>query len=151
MNALKTQIPEIQISFKNNTPYEERHSITQSKDAEQILRSTWDYETIDLQESFKIIFLNRANQVLGIHNHSLGGMAGTVVDIRLILSIALKTTSQGIILAHNHPSGNLKPSNADISLTKKIDSACKLLDIKLLDHIILTSEAYFSFQDDGYL
>ena len=105
MNALKTQIPEIQISFKNHTPYKERHSITQSKDAELILRSTWDDETLDLQESFKIIFLNRANQVLGIHNHSLGGMAGTVVDIRLILSIALKTTSHGIILAHNHPSG----------------------------------------------
>jgi len=80
---------------------------------------------------------------------SKGGITGTIADVRLILSVALKTLASGLILAHNHPSGNLKPSEADKQITSKIRQAAKLLDIELLDHIIISSEGYYSFTDDG--
>jgi DNA repair protein RadC len=83
---------------------------------------------------------------------SKGGITGTVADPRLVLSVALKTAATGIILAHNHPSGNLQPSSADIEITKKIDSACMFLDIKLIDHIIISPNGqFYSFIDEGIL
>ena len=98
------------------------------------------------------MYLNRANKVLGVYVASTGGMTGTVADIRLILGVALKTASTGIMLCHNHPSRYLKPSQTDISLTEKIKEAGKVMDIKLIDHLIITAgDNYFSFMDDGYL
>jgi DNA repair protein RadC len=82
---------------------------------------------------------------------STGGITGTVVDIRLLLSVALKTAATGIILAHNHPSGNLKPSEADKELTNKIKKASEYMDIKLLDHLIISSDSYLSFSEQGHL
>ena len=82
---------------------------------------------------------------------SKGGITGTIADVRLILSVALKTLATGLILAHNHPSGNLKPSEADIQLTQKVKDAAKLMDIEVLDHMILSSNGYFSFTDDGII
>jgi DNA repair protein RadC len=87
--------------------------------------------------------------VIGSYQLSKGGITGTIADVRLILSVALKTLASGLILAHNHPSGNLKPSEADKHITSKIRQAAKLLDIELLDHIIISSEGYYSFMDDG--
>ena len=89
--------------------------------------------------------------MLGIYNVSKGGISSTIVEIRHILYIALKTNSTGIILAHNHPSGNLKPSSTDINLTRKIKSACEIMDLKLQDHIILTKDNYYSFMEGGLL
>jgi DNA repair protein RadC len=89
--------------------------------------------------------------VLGISEISTGGFAGTVADPKVIFSIALKACASSIILSHNHPSGNLKPSQADLNLTRKIKSGGELLDIAVLDHIILTSDSYFSFADEGIL
>ena len=89
--------------------------------------------------------------MLGIYNVSKGGISSTVVEIRHILYIALKTNSTGIILAHNHPSGNLKPSSTDINLTRRIKSACEIMDLKLHDHIVLAKEGYLSFMDEGIL
>ena len=89
--------------------------------------------------------------MLGIYNVSKGGISSTIVEIRHILYIALKTNSTGIILAHNHPSGNLKPSSTDINLTRKIKSACELMDLNLTDHIILTKDNYYSFMEGGLL
>ncbi len=82
---------------------------------------------------------------------SKGGITGTIADVRLILSVALKTLATGLILAHNHPSGNLKPSEADKKITNKIRQAAKLLDIELMDHIIISNEGYYSFMDEGVL
>ena len=82
---------------------------------------------------------------------SKGGIKGTIADVRLILSVALKTLATGLILVHNHPSGNLKPSEADKHITSKIRQAAKLLDIELIDHIIISSEGYYSFMDEGVL
>lgn len=92
--------------------------------------------------------MNRANRVLGIYEVSSGGMSGTIAHPKLIFSTALITCASGIILAHNHPSGNAKPSSHDLELTKKIKMGGKLLDIEVLDHIIMTAEGYFSFTDE---
>jgi DNA repair protein RadC len=97
------------------------------------------------------MFTNRANKVLGIFELSTGGVSGTVADPKLIFAAALKVAASGLILSHNHPSGNLQPSQADIDLTRKIKEAGKLLEIQLLDHIILTTEGYYSFADEGLI
>lgn len=106
--------------------------------------------SISLQEQFAVMYLNRANKVLGVHIHSKGGITGTVADPHLILSTALLTASTSIILCHNHPSGNLKPSRADEELTQKIKEAGKFLEIKVLDHLIISEgESYYSFAEEG--
>ncbi len=106
---------------------------------------------MELREEFKILLLNRANKVLGLVNISTGGVSGTVSDPKIIFASALKANASGIILAHNHPSGNLKPSEADLNLTNKVKKAGQLLEIAVLDHIILTSEQYFSMADEGMI
>ena len=96
------------------------------------------------------MYMNRNNRVLGVYPLSEGGLTGTVADIRLILGIALKVAATGIILCHNHPSGNLKPSQADIQLTQRVREAGKLLDIPLIDHLIISPVCEFmSFSDEG--
>ncbi len=102
-------------------------------------------------EEFWVIFLNRQNNVIKLDCISKGGVSGTVVDIRLILKPAIECLASGMILAHNHPSGNLKPSQEDISLTKKVKEAASMMDISLQDHIIIGDQAYFSFADEGLL
>ena len=103
------------------------------------------------QEEFILICLNNSNQIIGYYSLSKGGMTGTIVDVRMLFNIALKTTCTGIILTHNHPSGKLQASEADKTLTSKIKQGCKVLDINLLDHIIITNESYYSFGDEGIL
>jgi DNA repair protein RadC len=102
-------------------------------------------------EEFKIMLLSRHNRVLGLVDISLGGTAGTMADPKVIFAAAIKGNASGIILAHNHPSGNLRPSQADIDLTRKIKTGGQILDIGVLDHIILTSEGFFSFTDEGMM
>lgn len=103
-------------------------------------------------EEFKILLLNRSNKALGIAPISLGGTAGTVTDVKIIMQYALKTNAQAIIICHNHPSGNYKPSESDTKITKKIKDAASLLDLQLMDHLIITPhEGYFSFADNGLL
>lgn len=143
------KIAEIQVSY--NAPDKKREKITSGEKAYEVLYNSWNKGSLELQEEFKILFLNRANEVLGIYELSKGGIAGTVVDIRLIFSVALKCNAVGIILAHNHPSGTLKPSDADINLTRKIKKCSEFMDITLLDHIIVTKYGYYSFSNDGIL
>lgn len=138
---------EIQISY---SPVHQT-KIKSSMDIYNYLKTVWDSENMKIFEEFKVIYLNQSNKVLGVRTISQGGIASTVVDLRIILSIALKTLATGIILSHNHPSGNLVPSHPDKLLTKKIKKACELLDIQLLDHVIMTTDAYFSFADTGEL
>jgi len=102
-------------------------------------------------EEFWIILLNRANEVIDRKNISKGGVSGTVADAKLIFKVALDKLSSGIILCHNHPSGNLKPSQADLKLTRKLSEAGKNLDISVLDHLIIGNKGYFSFSDEGIL
>ena len=108
-------------------------------------------EHIHLQEQFVVMYLNSSHKVLGIYAHSKGGITGTVADVRLILCTALKLLATGIILAHSHPSGSLKQSKNDEILTKHFQKASNFLDIKLLDHLILTPDSYKSFVQEGLL
>lgn len=145
------QVAEIQLTYKSNVKPSLRPKITCSKDAYEVLLENWDGSQIEFVEQFKTMLLNRANKVLGIFNVSTGGISGTVADPKVIFGAALKAPACGIILAHNHPSGNLSASHADIELTKKLRDGGRLLDIQLLDHIIVTQEGYFSFADEGLL
>lgn len=113
----------------------------------------FDKNTIALQEQFIVLYLNRANMVLGAHQVFTGGITGTVADIRIILGVALKSMACGMIISHNHPSGVLTPSVADKELTSKIKQAGQVMDINLLDHIIVSpyEGSYYSFADEGIL
>jgi DNA repair protein RadC len=102
-------------------------------------------------EEFWLLMLNRANKIIDKKRISAGGVSGTVTDIKLILKEAIVKTASGIIVCHNHPSGNIKPSNSDIQLTKKLLNACKFIDIPLLDHVIVSFSDYYSFADEGRL
>lgn len=148
---INCEVAEIFVSYSHHVPSKERIKVTSHKDAEKVFRYAWDDRTIELYESFKVILLNRNNRLLGVRSISEGGMAGTVVDVRLIFSIALKTAAHSIVIAHNHPSGNLNPSESDITLTKKIRDAGKILDISILDHLIITKDDFYSFADNNHL
>lgn len=124
--------------------------ITSSIDSYRELSKIWNND-LDLRERFVALYLNRNNKIIGYYTVSIGGVNGTVVDNKLIFSLALSLPASAIILAHNHPSGNLKPSSADINLTKNIKAAGKLLQIEILDHLIITSDGYMSFADEGLM
>jgi DNA repair protein RadC len=146
-------VSEIDIVYKKKVTcnVSERPVIKTSLDCYKICLHYWNHDKIELLEEFKVLFLNRANRVLQILPVSQGGMTGTVADPRLILAAAVKIAACSMILVHNHPSGNLKPSKADEELTFKIRAAARYFDINVLDHLIITSEGYYSFGDEGLL
>jgi DNA repair protein RadC len=126
----------------------ERPKVSASKDAYEIIKA----DLLDLpHEEFWIMLLNRANRVIKKQQVSQGGVAGTVADPKIIFKIAIEELASGIIVAHNHPSGNLTASHADITLTQKLKDGGKLLEIQVLDHLIIAGHKYFSFADEGLL
>lgn len=145
-NSLK----EIDIYYRNPLHLKEAPKISSSLDAVKYLRMVWG-NRIDHVEEFLILCLNRANVALGYARISRGGLSGTVADPKVIFQIALKANATSLILAHNHPSGNTDPSESDKVLTKKLLDAGRMLEIQVLDHVILTSTAYFSFADENIL
>jgi len=142
------KVAEVQISYRTDYKIQERPQINSSNDAYDILIQHWKQGSIEYLEEFKVILLNTNNRVLGIVDISVGGLQGTLADPKVIFAIALKTNSSKIILAHNHPSGNIKPSNTDIKLTQKLKEGGKLLEIDVCDHIIVTTDRYYSFADE---
>lgn len=133
---------------RKNSVYQEQSKIQSSKQIYELMKA----ELLDLDhEEFWVVFLNRTNKVVKKEQCSSGGISGTVVDSRLIYKRAIEERACSIILVHNHPSGNLKPSQADIDLTKKMKDSGKILDIPVLDHIIFTNNGYFSFTDESIL
>lgn len=144
-------VSEIEVSYQPKFKASERPKVSSSKDAYNILFQNWDQGKIELKEQFFILLLNRANRVLGMTEISSGGMSATVVDPKLVFGVALKCCASSLILCHNHPSGSLTASHEDILLTNKLVQAGKLLDLKILDHIILSKEGYLSFADQGLL
>jgi DNA repair protein RadC len=142
------ELAEIKVSYKSKQKNKVR--ISTSLDAFNVLYPLYDKETIELQEQFFLLLLNRMNIVLGWIKLSAGGTAGTIVDPKMVFGIALQTNACGIMLSHNHPSGNLLPSKNDVALTHNIVNSGKLLEITLLDHLIISpDEKYYSFADDG--
>lgn len=146
-----TRVADVELVYKTRVKASERPIIRDSKDIYNVLKQVWNENKIEMLEEFKVIFLNRANRVIGVYDASSGGLTGTVADRRLILAAAIKSLAVSIILSHNHPSGNLKPSKADEDLTQKIKTAAAYHDIRVIDHIIITNEGYYSFADEGLL
>ena len=150
MRTKSNIVAEISVSYKPaiaNKPV-----ISSALDAYNVLLEFFSENTIQLQEQFVAMYLNRSNRVLGCYRLSTGGITGTVADLRLILGTALKTAATAIIIGHNHPSGNLLPSQADKTLSINILEASKLMDIILYDHIILCTDGkYLSFADEGLI
>jgi DNA repair protein RadC len=146
-------VAEVSLIYVTKVKPSDRLTVKCSRDAQKIFFDSWNQNTIEHKETFKMLLLNRANKVLGITTISEGGLSGTVTDVRLIYQYAIKGNASGIIIAHNHPSGNINPSESDLKITNKIKEAGNLLDIQLLDHIILTAEReiFRSFADEGQL
>ena len=145
------EVAEIKLTYMSVVKPSLRPKITGSKDAYQILFENWDRSKIEFVEQLKVMLLNRANRVLGIFEVSSGSATGTVADPKLIFAAAIKANACGIIMAHNHPSGNLQPSQADIDLTRKMRDGGKLLEVQIVDHLIVSLEGYYSFADGGVL
>jgi len=149
---MKTQVNEIKIVYRERVAASQWPKVKSSKDMGKLLYDTWDKDTIALHETFKVVLLNNSNEVKLIYPLSVGGLTGTLVDIRILFALALKTLSVAIILTHNHPSGSLKASDADKALTQRIKNAAHTLDIKLLDHILIVPNGdYYSFADNGLI
>ena len=149
--SLLNTVAEVELVYKTTVKPSQRPQLKTSQDCYEVLKFTWDENKIEFVEQFKVILLNKAQRVLGIYEMSTGGVSGTVADPRLIFIAALKANAVNIVLSHNHPSGNLRPSKSDEELTYKIKECGILLEIKVLDHIIISSEGYFSFADEGYI
>ena len=146
MKTYKANCPELKVQLKRDAI--KKVKITNSKDSADFFRELWD-DSIGIYESFFCIYLNNANNTIGWYKVSQGGITGTVADPRLIIKKALDVLATGIVMCHNHPSGQLRPSEIDLQLTEKIKQVGKFLDIHVLDHIILTEESYYSFSDNG--
>jgi DNA repair protein RadC len=150
MNLFTSQFAEIKISYSAKFKASEMKKISSSRDAYEIFLNIFDHN-LDYKECFFILLLNRANKVLGYNKVSEGGLSGTVADPKIIFQTALKANACALILGHNHPSGNIAPSDADIKLTRKLKNAGEFLDLPVLDHLIISSENYYSFADEGTL
>ena len=142
-------VGEVELTYKSTS--RSRSKIYSSEDAYKILLPTYKEGTICYKEYFKVLLLSQSNQVLGYTLISEGGITETCADVRVILQAALLTNSVALILAHNHPSGNTKPSRQDMEITKQVKDAARLMRITVLDHLILTDTGYYSFADEGEL
>lgn len=149
MTTYKGQLPELSLNYKSGEV--KRTKIASSKDAKGVFMELFNQGTIEYSEEFVMMLLNKANNTIGFMRVSTGGMSATIVDPKMIFSTALLAGATAMIVAHNHPSGNTQPSEADKRLTNKIVDAGKLLDIQVLDHLIITSDNYFSFADEGLI
>jgi DNA repair protein RadC len=137
-------VTEVQLIYKTRIKASDRPKISDMDDAVRIFRQYWSRDRIEHVEEVKILLLNRSNKVLGIATISLGGISGSVIDERIILQYAIKSNASAVILAHNHPSGNVEPSEADNRITTKLRNSLEMIGISLLDHIIITSDGHNS-------
>ena len=145
------KVAEVKLSYRGQQDASNRVKISDSKAIYQLLINNWEDGSIEHRECFKIVLMNRSNAVLGIFTASEGGISEIVVDIRMIMQAAILANASFIILTHNHPSGNLQPSWQDDDITRKIKAAANIHNITVLDHVIITSTAYYSYSDDGRL
>ncbi|MGE8555619.1 MAG: JAB domain-containing protein [Chryseobacterium jejuense] len=142
-------VNEIKLSYTRKGNSEKL--VSNSRDAIDVFRQHFDSDEIDYRESFFALYLNQNNKVLGIRKISESGISSTIVDVRIIMQTALLCNASSLIVAHNHPSGNLKPSAEDLKITQNLKDASEFFNIKLLDHCILTSTDYMSFADEGHI
>ena len=140
MKTQQTTISEVRLVYRTKVKASERLKVKCSKDAFDIFMGNWDQDSIEHIEEFKLMLLTRSNKVLGLTSISKGGISGTVTDVRIIFQYAIKANASGIIICHNHPSGNVHPSETDMKITRKIKESALLMDIQLLDHLIVIPE-----------
>ena len=145
------KVSEVELIYKKKQSTANAKKIDSSKIAFDILISLWDKNKIDYVEHFYALYLNRANKVIGSILLSTGGCVGTIVDVKVLIQGALLSNAQAIVIAHNHPSGSLIPSNSDLDITSRIKTACNYFEISLLDHLIIADNQYYSFKDEGRL
>lgn len=150
LSTLKNLVPEVKLRVTRGKKAN-NDIIKSSDDGAEIFKRFIGKNKIETQELFAVAYLNQANKVLGVYVHSVGAISSTVVDVRLILAGALQMGAVGLILCHNHPSGNLRPSDADEKMTKQLINAASIHNINILDHIIITKESYYSFADNGMI
>ena len=145
------EISEVQLIYKKTYNITNRPIINNSQAAYLAFFQSWDMNIIELQEQVKVLYLNPNSRILGLAEISTGSMIKTIVDERLIFSIALQLAATGIILAHNHPSGTMRPSLADIELTRRLEIAGNALKISIHDHLIIspTEHEYYSMRENG--
>lgn len=136
------------ISLKKEDSQFEKVKISSSQHAADYMKKFY-HDDIEIYESFFILLMNRANETIGYAKISQGGITSTTVDVKIIAKYVVDSLASAVILAHNHPSGVLKPSNSDIQITDKIKSAMKYFDTTILDHLILTREGHYSLADNG--
>lgn len=152
MKSQQTTISEVKLVYRTKVKASERLQIKCSKDAYDIFMGSWDQDSIEHVEEFKVMLLTRSNRILGIATISKGGVSGTVTDVRIVMQLAIKSNASGIIICHNHPSGNMQPSESDTRITQKIKESGNIMDIQLLDHLIVTpDDGYYSFADNGFV
>lgn len=144
-------LAEVEISYRSKVKAKDRKKVQTSRDAYDLVKGLYSVDTIEHHEQFVIVLLNRAGHALGWAKISEGGISGTVVDQRIVFQIALGANAVGLVISHNHPSGQVLPSEQDKSLTKKMVKAGELLDIRVLDHIIVAPDTYYSFADEAEL
>lgn len=144
-------IAEVKVSYKNPVKAKDRVQIKSSRDAYNALIEMYDADEIDYIESSYILLLNHANHVIGKRLLSTGGRSACIIDTAVVAQISLSKNAHAIILSHNHPSGNLDASQQDIDITRRVKNALDLFDIKVLDHIIVTSDGYMSMADEGLM
>ncbi len=142
-------VSEIELVYRSKIKAAQRPTLRSSKDVFDLLIEHWNHDKIELIENAKAIFLNSACKVLGLLNISMGGTTSTIIDPKIVFLPAIKLNANRIILAHNHPSGRVNPSANDLLLTEKICKAGILLEIKIMDHIIISKDTYYSFADEG--
>ncbi len=142
---------ELRVSYHRNEKLsvEDFKTISSSKLMEKVFRKIWNTDELDVRESFYAIFFNNRLDVVGYRKIADGGLDSIMIDIRLLMSSGLLCNALRFAVAHNHPSGTLRPSGADRALTRKIIEAGNILNMELLDHIILTTDSYYSFRDEG--
>ncbi len=154
MTKLKTdltKISEVELIYRSKVKKTDLPTVDTSEDCYKLLMQQWDMNKIELIEEVCMLMTDNANHCLGISRLSKGGVSSCLIEPRIIFSTALKANATGIILAHNHPSHSLKPSQADKGITTRLSLAGSLLDIPLLDHLIVTPSGYFSFADNGLI
>lgn len=150
ISSKEYKIPQIRLSYVSDHDAEYKKVIG-SKETADFIRSTYQEGEIEYRESFKVVYLNRANRILGFQTVSEGGTSSTIVDNKMIFTGALLVNAHFIILCHNHPSGSLTPSPEDDTVTKRAKSAGEILNIRVLDHLIISADGYYSYNDEGRL
>jgi DNA repair protein RadC len=145
------KVPEIELSYRNDIRPNDRPKVIHAIAAYDILINAWDMNKIELLEQAYVLLLSKNSSCLGVCNIATGGVSSCIVDPRIVFATALKANATAIILAHNHPSGNLTPSKRDLDITKKIHKGGEFLDIRLLDHLLITSNGFYSMANEGDL